>query len=297
MKIVITGSLGNISKPLATELVQKGHAVTVISSKPEKQAEIEALGAQAAIGSLEDANFLASAFNSADAVYCMIPPNLFAQPDHISYYRRIADNYAKAIQQSGVKRVIHLSSYGAHLDKGTGIILGSHNSEQIFLAIPGIKLTIMRPTYFYYNLLLFTEMIRHTGTIAANYGDDKIVMVSPIDIAEAVAEEITNPGSTNKIRYVASDEQTGPEIAGIFGAAIGMPHLKWQVISDEQMQSNYEAHGLPKHLAEALVDIFIAVRNGKLAEEYYLNQPAALGKVKLADYAKEFAAVYHKTEK
>ena len=32
MKTVVTGSLGNISKPLVQELLQKGHDVTVISS-------------------------------------------------------------------------------------------------------------------------------------------------------------------------------------------------------------------------------------------------------------------------
>ena len=49
MKITVTGSLGNISKPLIKELVQKRHAVIVISSKREKQRDIEALGATAAI--------------------------------------------------------------------------------------------------------------------------------------------------------------------------------------------------------------------------------------------------------
>jgi putative NADH-flavin reductase len=48
MKITLTGSLGNIGKPLTKELVQKGHAVTVISSNPKKQNEKEALGASAA---------------------------------------------------------------------------------------------------------------------------------------------------------------------------------------------------------------------------------------------------------
>jgi 5,10-methylene-tetrahydrofolate dehydrogenase/methenyl tetrahydrofolate cyclohydrolase len=45
MKVVVTGSLGNISKPLAHELLEKGHTVTVISSDREKQKDIEALGA------------------------------------------------------------------------------------------------------------------------------------------------------------------------------------------------------------------------------------------------------------
>ena len=58
MKITITGSLGNISKPLAIELVLKGHQVMVISSKAERQKEIEAIGAKAAIVSIQDAGFL-----------------------------------------------------------------------------------------------------------------------------------------------------------------------------------------------------------------------------------------------
>src|SRR4029077_8148008 len=58
MKITITGSLGNISNPLARELVQKGHSVTVISSKSEKQKDIEELGATAVIGPIDKVKFL-----------------------------------------------------------------------------------------------------------------------------------------------------------------------------------------------------------------------------------------------
>lgn len=75
MKIVITGSFGNISKPLTQALVQKGHLVTVVSSNAERQKDIEALGAKPAIGSLENPEFLATVFAGADAVYCMVPPN------------------------------------------------------------------------------------------------------------------------------------------------------------------------------------------------------------------------------
>ena len=31
MKIVVTGSLGHISKPLTEELIKKGHSVTIVS--------------------------------------------------------------------------------------------------------------------------------------------------------------------------------------------------------------------------------------------------------------------------
>jgi nucleoside-diphosphate-sugar epimerase len=57
MEIILTGSLGHIGKPLTKELVQNGHAVTVIGSSLERQKDIEALGATATIGLLEDVSF------------------------------------------------------------------------------------------------------------------------------------------------------------------------------------------------------------------------------------------------
>ena len=89
MKIIVTGSLGNISKPLTQLLVDQGHEVTVVSSDPQKQAAIEALGATAAIGSIADVNFLTKTFIGADAVYGMIPLS-FTEPDLGDYLRRMA---------------------------------------------------------------------------------------------------------------------------------------------------------------------------------------------------------------
>lgn len=57
MKIVITGSLGNVAKPLTQQLISEGHNITVISSNETKKNEIESLGAKAAIGSITDLNF------------------------------------------------------------------------------------------------------------------------------------------------------------------------------------------------------------------------------------------------
>ena len=62
MKYVVTGSLGHISKPLTESLVKAGHQVTVVTSKQENAAKIEALGAHAAVGSVEDVAFLTNTF-------------------------------------------------------------------------------------------------------------------------------------------------------------------------------------------------------------------------------------------
>ncbi|MEH2329665.1 NAD(P)H-binding protein [Nostoc sp.] len=292
MKAIVTGSLGNIGKPLAEELVQKGHTVMVISSKPEKQKDIEALGATAAIGSLEDVDFLVSTFTDADAVFAMVPPD-FTEPDQVEYYRRIGSNYAQAIQESGVKRLVHLSSTGAHLDNGTGFILGSHHTESILNELSDIAITHLRPTYFYANLYSFVDMIKGLGFIGANYGgDDRIAMVHPRDIAAAAAQEIETPVTGKKVRYVGSDEHTANEAAHILGIAIGKPDLKWATFTNEQMQDGLEKKGMPTHIAANFVEMGASIHSGALLQDYDLHKPIAMGKVKLEDFAKEFAAAF-----
>lgn len=296
MKVIVTGSLGNISKPLTKELVQKGHVVTVISSKPEKQKDIEALGAIAAIGTLEDIEFLASMFSGADAVYCMVPPNDYfdLSLDLIAYYCRIGNNYAQAIQQSGVKRVVNLSTIGAHLEQGSGILFGAHNVEKTLNELSSdVAITHIRPTSFFYNLYTYVDTIKNQGFIAANYGADKIISwVSPIDIAAAIAEEIETLLVGRKVRYVASEELTGNETASILGVSIGKPDLKWIIITKEQMLSGLEAAGMNPQIAEGLVEMYASLHSGLLAEDYYRNKPTVMGKVKLANFAKEFAAAF-----
>lgn len=296
MNIIVTGSLGHISRPLTTALVAKGHAVTVISSNPAKKQEIESLGARAAIGTLEDVAFLTSTFRGADVVYGMIPPPHFTDPaiDLMAAWLKIGDNYVQAIRESGVKRLIQLSSIGAHLAADSGIIVAHHRVEQALGAIGDVHITFMRPTGFYYNLLAFIPVIRQAGMIVSNYGADNLIpWVAPADIAAAIAEETEMEPVHRKVRYVASEEITCNDTASILGAAIGRPDLKWIVAADEQVLSSLLAAGLHHAFAAGLVEMNSSMRRGVLLEDYFRNRPAVMGNIKMTDFAHDFAAAYH----
>jgi len=275
--------------------VQKGHEVTVISTKPEKQAAIEALDATAAIGSIEDVDFLATTFTGADAVYTMLPPGdyLNSSLDLVAECRKLGDNFVQAIERSGVKRLVHLSSIGAHLEKGSGLIVLHHEMEVILNKLSDVAITFMRPTGFYYNLYGYIPMIKNMGYIASTYGgDDKVVWVAPVDIAAAIAEEIVTPLVGRKVRYVASEETTCNETARILGEVIGKPDLKWIIITNEQMQSGLEAAGMNPKIAAGLAEMYACAHNGALSEDYFRNRPVVMGKVKLVEFAKEFATAF-----
>lgn len=298
MKIVITGSLGNISKPLTQKLVQKGHEITVISSKSERQKDIEAIGAKAAIGTMQDVDFLTATFKNADVVYCMeaLAYNSFFDQDldFIAANTQIGSNYKQAIQQSGVKQVVHLSSIGAHTNKGTGILEFHNNVENILNQLPtDVSIKFMRPVGFYYNMFQFIQSIKTQGAIVQNYGgDEKEPWVSPLDIASVITEEMELPFNGRTVRYIASEEISPNQIAHTLGAAIGKPDLKWLVISDEQILNGMTAAGMNPQTAKGFVEMNAARRSGVLYEDYYRNPPV-LSKTKLTDFAKQFAVVYN----
>jgi len=116
-----------------------------------------------------------------------------------------------------------------------------------------------------------------------------------VDIAAAIVEEIeiAEPAG-RKVRYVVSDERTGDETASVLGAAIGKPDLKWIVISDEETQKGLEAVGMNPKVAAGLVEMYAGLHNGSLGEDFERHKPEVFGKVKLEDFAKEFAAAYDK---
>jgi len=294
MKIVLTGSLGNVSRPLAEILIRAGHSVTIISSDPEKKEQIHALGARAAIGSVTDAGFMEPVFAGADAVYTMVPPDFTVQ-DPLTHYRKVASAYAEALTGSGVKKIVHLSSWGADLPSGTGYILGSHFAEGILDRVPGSRVTHLRAGFIYYNLFHFVDIIRATGMIAANYGEeDRIVMVSPADIAAAAAEELQLGSDSKGIRYVASDDRRASQVASVLGGYIGKPDLQWKRLTDDQQRQRMESRKVPQHVIENTLQLGQNIHNGSLRRHFDQTAPHVFGKIKLEDFAREFALIYNK---
>lgn len=301
MNIVLTGSLGNIGKPLTEQLVKNEHSVTVISSKTERQIDIEKLGAKAAIGTMQDTEFLTKAFENADIVYLMetIDHRSFTDSnfDVIHHITQIGKNYKQAILQAGVKRVVLLSSVGAHTNQGNGNLEMHYNVENILNQLPNdISIKIMRPTGFFTNLFRSTRTIMAQGAIISNYGGDKKEpWVSPLDIAFVIAEEMEKPFEGRTIRYIASDEVSPNEIAKVLGEAIDNSNLKWLSIPDEELLNSMLQVGMNSQIAKGFIEMQAAQGNGSLYEDFYRNKPI-LGKVKLEDFAKDFALTYSKNE-
>ncbi len=294
MKYVITGGAGNISGPLSEKLLNAGHEVTVISRNGEHLRSIIAQGAKAAIGSVEDIEFLKKTFAGSDGVYTMVPPNW--KPANLkNWIGEIGKNYAEAIKAGNVKYVVNLSSVGAHLTDGCGPVSGLYRVEQALNELQEVNLKHLRPGYFFGNLLANTGMVKQMNIIGNNFGGEKftLVLADTNDIADAAFEELNNLKFTgHTVRYIASEERSTNEIAKVLGTAIGKPEMPWIVFSDEQSFDGMLKAGIPEEIAKNYAEMGHAIQSGKMLEDYWKNHPDKLGKTKLEDFAKTFATVY-----
>jgi uncharacterized protein YbjT (DUF2867 family) len=100
-----------------------------------------------------------------------IDPNKMFDPncDIIEGYSEIARNYKKALEQTGVKKVFHLSSIGAHTNEAVGILSTHYYAEQILNELPqDVAIKFIRPVGFYVNLYRQMQDIKSEGGIIFN---------------------------------------------------------------------------------------------------------------------------------
>jgi uncharacterized protein YbjT (DUF2867 family) len=294
MKYVITGGAGNISKPLTEKLLAAGQQVTVVARNAEHLKPLADKGAQAAIGSIEDTEFLKATFAGANAAYIMFPPQ-FAASD-LTAFQQQAVRYAQAIKAANIKHIVTLSSVGAHLPQGVGPVTGLYLAEQELNKLTDVNILHLRPGFFYTNFYGSLSMVKNMNIIGGNYGDSnsRMVLSHPNDIAEAAAQELLNLSFRgHSVRYLASDERTTGDIAKLLGAAAGKPELPWVEFTDEQTHGGLLQAGFPEPMAEKYVEMGGAMRSGKMWEDFANNRPAAFGKTKLEDFSREFGGAYN----
>lgn len=117
---------------------------------------------------------------------------------------------------------------------------------------------------------------------------------SPKDIATAIIEELEITIPSRGVRYVVSEELSGDEIASILGQAIGKADLKWEIISDAEVNNKFRSTGMNTKVASELTAMYAALQSGLMATDYIATKPHKMGQVKMIEFAKEFATIYGK---
>jgi uncharacterized protein YbjT (DUF2867 family) len=267
---VLLGSNGNITSQLATLLLAQGAAVRVVGRNEKSLGALKTAGADIAAGDIADADFLAKAFAGATAVYTMIPTE-YSAPDLAASQDRFGTTIAHAITAAGVKRVINLSSCGAHLSSGTGPIAGLYRQEQRLNALVGVDVLHVRPGYFFENHLLAIHMIPAIGVYSDMTAPDApLPMVATADIAQVVARELRTPSAPGKrvLHLRATRLYTMRESTVLLGAAIDKPDLAYVQSDPQQGKAELMQQGFSASAAALMAEMSVAFSIGRLNGEH-----------------------------
>lgn len=266
-KYVITGATGKIGKIVSTELLAKGHQVTVVARNADKLKELADLGAEVRAGSTYDKEFMISAFAGADAVFCLMMPDMFAS-DVYKEQRLIAENFFDAVKRGNVPYVVLLSSVGAHLRHGAGIVDGLGYMEELFLGLKDTHVLNLRPTYFMENTLGQIGTIQHMGIAGTPIkADVKFPMVATKDIGAVAAKRLLDLNfKGNTIEYVLGPEDISySEVTTMIGRTIGKPELPYVEFPYQDAIQGMVASGFcGEDAARLMVDLAKAINDGTL---------------------------------
>lgn len=291
---IITGATGNIGKILSMELLSGGKEVKAIGRNTDKLVPLAQKGAKIAIGDLFDLSFVKKAFEGATAAFCMIPGNLHAS-DLKKDQRQIADNLLEAVKTNQVQHVVLLSSIGAHLREGAGVVDGLGYMEEIFSVLKDTHIINLRPCYFMENLLGQIGTIKNLGITGTSIkGDLKMPMVATKDIAMTAFRLLNDLKFKNhQVQYVLGPRDISyNEATSVLGRAIGKPDLKYVEFSYEDAKNGMVQSGfVSANVADLFNGLSKAINNGT-ALNFHKRDPANSTPTDIEEFARVFAGAY-----
>jgi len=262
---VILGATGNTGSIVADFLLSKGKKVRVVGRDAGRLQRFVRQGAEAFTGDLSDAAALTKAFKGARAAYLLLPP-ITSREDQ----ERESDAIAKAVTDSGLRYAVYLSSYGAHVPKGTGPVTGLHSSEQKLNAIGGLNVLHLRAAYFMENNLTAISMIQEMGIFGhALLPDLKLPMIATRDVGDYAAQRLLDLDFSGKEtrELLGERDLSMAEATAIIARGIGKPDLRYVQFPYDQVQQVLEQMGMPQKKAAVYIEMFKAINAGVLAAQ------------------------------
>ncbi|MFY9729006.1 MAG: NAD(P)H-binding protein [Candidatus Acidiferrales bacterium] len=267
--IVITGATGHTGKAATEALLAGGANLRVVSRDAKKLDQFVARGAEAFVGSVENRDAMAKAFEGADAVYLVLPEDTSRQ-DLRTYQERVSDSYAAAIASARVPYVVALSSIGAQHTEKTGPIVGLHNMEEKLNKVSGLNVLHLRAGYFMENLLMSIAPLRSMGFLPGGLtGDLATPWIAAKDIGAYAASRLAArdfSGSSTQELHGQRDISM-KEAASIVGNSIGKPNLGYMQVPFLMLEPALVQMGLPKSTAALLIEMWKGANAGLITPQ------------------------------
>ncbi|MFJ5025762.1 NAD(P)H-binding protein [Streptomyces goshikiensis] len=258
--IVITAPTGNIGRSLLSRLLKSapaaGEELRVIVRDPARLPEAARGRVEVITGSHGDAEVLDRAFEGADAVFWLVPPDASLPPeDAFSGFTRPA---AKALAAHGVGHVVGVSALGrgTPLANRAGLVSASLAMDDL-IAGSGVAYRALANPSFFENLLEEADSIRDKGVFTDVVdADRKAPLVAVADIAAIAAGLLLDRSWTgiDDVPVLGPQDVSPNDLARIMTEQFGRP-VRYERQPFDEMYTTLVGYGLNEAFVQGIVDM------------------------------------------
>lgn len=252
-------------KVVAETLLAQKKPVRVIVRSAAKGEEWKKRGAEVAVAELDDAEALTKALQGADGVYLLLPPQMASSDSRADNARRTR-SLVQAIEKSGVRHVVFLSSISAHLSSGTGPILSVHDAE---IALRSLKtdVTFVRAAYFMENWGASLYALAHGALPTFLRADGRVAMVASRDIGTTAAKALLEGGHGKSVIELSGPKDYTPSEVAEALARVAKKPIALQVGPEDAMIGALTGAGVNAHWAGLYKEMTHGLNTGHVTWE------------------------------
>lgn len=253
---VVLGATGHVGSAVLKKLIEAGEQVLAITHSPDHGSDLRSLGAEVALADIHDVEMLTQALMRGHSAFILNPPGQISA-DSVSQELNSAHAIIKAVNNSGLKKIVLESTQGAQLGRAIGDLGVLYELEQ-GLRNTGIPMSVTRAGFYMSNWDSQLNNAR-AGRIESLFpADFRMPMAAPEDLGAFNAEKMLRPleltfelhDFSGPVDYSAQD------VARAFAKALGhpvdidvIPQNKWIEYFEEQGFSSVSAKSYA-HMSE-----------------------------------------------
>lgn len=257
--IVITGANGQLGRSVVEHLLARVPAdqVAVSVRDPERAGDLAQRGVQVRRGDFAEPATLAEAFRDAERLL-LISADVTG-PARVRLHR----NAVEAARAAGVGHILYTSIVDPDPASPFAPTADHAETEQA-IRESGLRYTLLRNTFYMDTLPMLVGGAAATGVVAAP-ADGPTAWATRADLAEGTANLLAAGGHHDTALSLTGGEAL--DLAGvsrIVSELLGRP-VERRELSDEEYRAQLLSMGLPEGAATVFLQIFAALRQGRLA--------------------------------
>ena len=260
MMIVVTTPTGQIGRQVLQKLLSASVPVRVVARDPSRLPDATRDRVEVVQGSLHDPDVVTKAFEGADAIFWLLPPNGTAgsvQSAFVDFSRPACTAFA----EQGVKRVVGVSALG----RGTpaagraGYVAGSLAMDDL-IAGTGVSYRALANPSFMDNLARQATLIRAQGIFTSPIsGHRKAPSVATRDIAAVTTRLLLDADweGVDMVPVLGPEDLSFEDMAQTLSDVLERPVL-FRQISGEVYKDQFLTFGMSKAMAQGMLDMAVA---------------------------------------